>query len=225
MNTLTNQLRNYVDAAFSGLWIETYEPDEAVKEIDALCRSENWKYAVWDIERGLCQDGEFKTTDPLPVVQSLTSLADSTTPTLLILRNYHRFLGSIDIIQAIERQIAQGKTRRAFVVVLAPVVQIPAELEKLFVVVEHPLPDKEQLRQIAQEVLGGTELPDESNTHRLGRRRWNDEIRSRGSVCVVDLTARRPVARAHLATQGEYVASIVGVAALSRRDSDPRRPR
>ena len=62
---LTDTLRNYVDAAFSGLWIETYEPDEAVKEIDTLCRNENWRYAVWDIEQGLKIDNEYQKTDPL----------------------------------------------------------------------------------------------------------------------------------------------------------------
>ena len=164
---LTKTLRNYVDAAFSGIWIETYEPDEAAKEIDTFCRNENWRYAIWDIEQGLKIDNDYQKIDPLTVVQSLGSLANGETPILLVLRNYHRFLGSIEIVQAVERQIAQGKTRRAFIIVLAPIVQIPPELEKLFVVVEHPLPDREQLRQIAKEVLGDAELPDEPNTHRV----------------------------------------------------------
>jgi hypothetical protein len=47
------------------------------------------------------------------------------------------------------------------VVVLAPVVQIPVELEKLFVVIEHALPDREQLAAIARELTSDTpeELP------------------------------------------------------------------
>ncbi len=165
MNSLAETLRNYVAACFSGLWIETFEPDEAIREIDILCRDENWKYATWDVEQGLQQNGEAQKMDPLTVVQTLASLSDGETPMLLVLRNFHRFLGSIDIVQALERQIAHGKIRRAFVVVLAPVVQIPAELEKLFVVLEHPLPDKEQLRQIATEIAG--ELPEEPNTRRV----------------------------------------------------------
>src|SRR5205814_6887549 len=36
--------------------------------------------------------------------------------------------------------------------VLAPVVQIPVELEKLFVVLEHALPDRAQLERIAREL-------------------------------------------------------------------------
>jgi hypothetical protein len=38
------------------------------------------------------------------------------------------------------------------VVVLAPVVQLPVELEKLFVVIEHDLPDRDQLAEIAREI-------------------------------------------------------------------------
>ncbi|MCL2306007.1 MAG: AAA family ATPase, partial [Planctomycetaceae bacterium] len=162
---LINNLRNYIDAAFSGLWIETYEPEEAIREIDTLCRDEKWCYDVWDIEQGLKQGSEVQSMDPLSVVQNLGSLAPGETPFLLVLRNFHRFLGSIEIVQAVERQITQGKTRRAFIIVLAPVIQVPPELEKLFQILEHPLPDREQLRQIATEIAG--ELPDEPNTHRV----------------------------------------------------------
>ncbi len=54
------------------------------------------------------------------------------------------------------RQIHHGKSSRCFVVVLAPVIQIPAELKKLFTVVDHELPNHTQLEWIAREVA--TEL-------------------------------------------------------------------
>ena len=55
-------------------------------------------------------------------------------------------------------QIAAGKQARTFVVILAPVVQIPVELEKQFVVVEHDLPGRDQL---------GADRP--RRRHRAGR--------------------------------------------------------
>ena len=36
--SLTEQLTDYVHAAFSGLWVLTQEPDEAEREIAALAR-------------------------------------------------------------------------------------------------------------------------------------------------------------------------------------------
>jgi len=92
------------------------------------------------------------TTDPLAVIRATSQLSQGSTTTLLVLRNFHRFLASTEIIQAIERQVSQGKHTRTFLVVLAPVTQIPAELEKLFTVIEHELPDHSQLDGIARGV-------------------------------------------------------------------------
>ena len=51
--TLTDQLTDYVHAAFSGLWIQTHEPDEAEREIVHHARQQHWNVAVWDIAQGL----------------------------------------------------------------------------------------------------------------------------------------------------------------------------
>ncbi len=77
---------------------------------------------------------------------------DSTTTlgtTVLLFENLHRFMGSVELIQAVARQAITGKHNRAFIVVLAPVTQIPPELDKLFVCVVHELPDHAQLEEIA----------------------------------------------------------------------------
>jgi hypothetical protein len=50
---LAEQLRDYVNAAFTGLWIHTQEPDEAEREMLEHSRSAGWTTAVWDIARGL----------------------------------------------------------------------------------------------------------------------------------------------------------------------------
>ena len=80
---------------------------------------------------------------------------------LLVLTNFHRFLNSAEIVQALAHQISRGKQNRTFVVILAPLVQIPIELEKLFVVVEHELPSREQLEEIARSIaVEEGELPE-----------------------------------------------------------------
>ena len=71
---------------------------------------------------------------------------------MLLLPNFHRFLNSPEVVQTVLTQILAGKQQRTFVVILSPVVLIPVELEKLFVVIEHALPDREQLERIASEL-------------------------------------------------------------------------
>ncbi len=155
--SLVTTLSEYICAAFSGLYVHTFEPDEALREIGELCRQRDWRLAVWDLDRGLALDaGSAMTTgvpamasDPLAALRALSGLAGTEGASLLVLRNFHRFLGSAEIIQALEHQLAQGKVQRTFVVILAPVVQLPIELERLFVTVSHDLPGREQLQAIA----------------------------------------------------------------------------
>ncbi len=157
--SLTEQLTDYIHAAFTGLWIQTSEPDEAEREILQLCRSKHWKVAVWDIANGLRLPGDASTTptdaatgDPLAALRALSALAEAGNTALLLLPNFHRFLNNPEVVQTAFTQLIAGKQRRTFLVVLAPVVQIPVELEKLFVVLEHALPGRDQLERIAREL-------------------------------------------------------------------------
>ena len=57
-------------------------------------------------------------------------------------------------------QIIAGKQNRTILIVLSPIVQLPTELEKMFVVIEHELPDRDQLAEIARGIATeDSELP------------------------------------------------------------------
>lgn len=164
--TLAVTLEEHVRAAFSGLYVQTAEPDEALAEIRSLCHAQSWRLATWDLNEGLVAHGSTAdaatstTIDPLAAVRAVATLADSNCPTLCVLRGFHRFLGSPEVVQAVERQLHLGKTQQSFIVILSPVLQLPAELERLFVVVEHELPSREQLLSIARGIATESgELP------------------------------------------------------------------
>ena len=95
-------------------------------------------------------DADAAGTDPLAAISAINALASADSSALLVLQNFHKFLGSPEIVQTLAGQIVKGKQNRTFVVVLSPVVNIPIELEKHFVVIEHELPGREQLEEIAR---------------------------------------------------------------------------
>jgi hypothetical protein len=157
MISLSQRLSEYISACFTGLWVVSHEHDDALAEIAEMCRQENWRLALWDVERGVQipgqttgQSQEAGGTDPLAAIRSLSTLATPDSSALLVLVNFHRYLGSPEIVQALAQQISAGKSRRTFAVILSALVQIPTELDKLMIVVEHELPDRAQLEQIAR---------------------------------------------------------------------------
>src|SRR4051794_39802899 len=106
MMSLAERLSEYVRAAFTGLWIRSAEHDDAILEIARLCRQQGWALATWDIDRGLSLAGRDEgpgtavaASDPLAAIKALGPLATDDGTALLVLRNFHRFLGSPEVVQ------------------------------------------------------------------------------------------------------------------------------
>ena len=153
--SLTERIGELVRACFTGIWVESHEHDDAIAEIAAMCRQESWRLATWDIDAGLRLQGaeqsiETATNDPLAAIKSLAAFSGQEQPAILVLVNFHRFIQSGEIVQALARQIANGKQNRTIVVILSPILQVPPELEKQIIVIEHDLPHRAQLADIAR---------------------------------------------------------------------------
>ena len=161
-------LIEHINAAFSGIWVQTHQPDEAEREIRQLAQDQGWEIAFWDIARGIQAPGQGASPqgggDPLAAVRHLAAMAGSTC--LLVCHNLHRFLNHAELVQVLQQTLLEGKADRRVLVVLAPVVQLPPELERLFLVLEHALPDRGQLRQMALS-LSGTESPEPPSLDRI----------------------------------------------------------
>lgn len=171
---LSQQLSEYVSACFTGLWVQSHEHEDALTEIAQMCRDQQWRLATWDIDQGLKIPGQGEDTpeaggtDPLAAIRAVNTLASEESSAILVMVNFHRFLQSAEIVQALAGQIAMGKANRTFIVVLSPVVDIPTELDKHFVVIEHDLPGREQLEEIARGIATEEgELPEGNDLGRI----------------------------------------------------------
>src|SRR3954465_9201874 len=105
--TLSERLSEYIQACFTGIWIESHEHEDAIQEIAQLCHKEKWQMAVWDVDQGLRVAGsqsvkpESGGSDPLAAIRSMSALAAQDSSAVLVLVNFHRFLQSAEIVQAL----------------------------------------------------------------------------------------------------------------------------
>src|SRR4051794_307101 len=105
--SLSDRLSEYVRACFTGLWIQSFEHEDALAEIAQLCRQENWRLATWDIDHGLQVPGQTSPAadtvgnDPLAAIRSISALSSADGSAILVLTNFHRFLNSAEIVQAL----------------------------------------------------------------------------------------------------------------------------
>ena len=101
--TLSTRLREYVAAAFTGIYIQSHEHPDALREIAQLCRDEKWALATWDVDHGLQVAGHAAgntASDPVATIRSINGLVTKDGSALLVLSNFHRFLQSAEIVQA-----------------------------------------------------------------------------------------------------------------------------
>ncbi len=146
--TLRGKLEELMNAGFSGIWIQSVEHDAAELVVAQIAKARGCLAASWNADRGLGEIGSMDgdgSEDPTPSVKSL----GRATKMVLVFRNLHRFFrgdGGTELIASLDLAIMNAKANSAFLVVVSHTVdQIPAELQKHFVIVEHSLPNVEEL--------------------------------------------------------------------------------
>lgn len=154
---LNKEIKELVSAGFSGIWIETAECDCAVKTIEETASKENWGFDVWDIDAKLYSN-RMECPGPIQALRSLVELPKTHNVQILVLKNFHRFLPNPEVTQMLANRVAHGKQSSQIVVIVAPVLQLQPEIEKLFTVIHHDLPDETQLRAICDGVFVGNDF-------------------------------------------------------------------
>ena len=83
--SLTARIQELVSACFTGIWLETCEPEEACREISSLCQTQSWRLASWDCDVGLKIHGhDLSTQHDNPAPTLAETLADTTDPLAVI---------------------------------------------------------------------------------------------------------------------------------------------
>ncbi len=162
--TLSQRVAELSRANVGGLYVQTAEPDAACIELAQMCRREGWRFVTWDFVRGLNSNGfEIDSVvtptigNPTAALMAIRELGSQPGTTLLALRGVHRFLDRPDVVLTWERQLTAARGLRLMLIILAPVVSLPVELERQFVVLEHGLPAREELFQILCRVTAESE--------------------------------------------------------------------
>lgn len=163
-----------VGAAQTGIRINTDEIPDAIEVIDEQCRKFNWKLQIWDATRGLQTGSKSEPTqanqptDPLNTSTQVPSLLmtlkqilnapklanphepGETRKVITLIKNMHLIFQPRDAISSvIQHLIEDGKDKDKYIVGLMPAETIlPVEVDPLFHVIDHELPDELELEDI-----------------------------------------------------------------------------
>jgi len=139
-------ITDYVKAGYPALLVRTHEQERFISS--TLPQLNGRTAYTWDLVRGYRELGngdDWQEADPYDLPNFA---ARGKEKAVWFLRNYHFNLKDPGIIQAIQNNIPAYKTKGITLVILAPDSDLPPELEREVVVLDFPLPTRDELRAI-----------------------------------------------------------------------------
>ena len=159
-------INEYLRAGYPGLVLLTYEPLRAEK---TLMPDTGWNSYAWNCQRGIRAAGGDQpveeTTDPQEAVNFLNNKQN----TILFAHNLHLFMDNPELIQAIQNGTELWKSLGNCLIILAPQITLPAELEKCFALVDFPFPTPEELLNIQKDIADSLGLETDPHTAQLAK--------------------------------------------------------
>ena len=155
-------LEDYLKAGYPAILLLTQEPHRA----ESVLPRDGWTFLAWDCLRGFRQAGSPRPLDEIrDPVEALDQLGRNP-DTVLLAHNLHLFLDIPELVQAIQNGIPRWKATGCCLVVIAPTIQLRPEIEKIFHVIDLPLPTQEELFAMQQDLARGVHLQGDSGNSR-----------------------------------------------------------
>ena len=143
--------QDYLRAGYPFLWVQTDEESRAIKTL--YHESGDYQCFTWDVAGGLRElsTGQVKPMpNPVTILQHVMTFPESS---VLFLLDFHIYIKAPEIFRTIKNIFQAMKGTDRHIVIISSLLIIPAELGKLITVLDFPLPDVEELKEIAQKVI------------------------------------------------------------------------
>ncbi len=138
-------------AAYPLIYVITQEEERAFRLIEEAGAAGRKSISTWSIARGFGETPEGPGVFGDPGV-ALDRIRDTETPELFVLFDFHQYLGDPLVIRKLRERLRQCAKRRQSIILVAPVLVLPPDLEKEAAVLDLPLPKAVELKEVLDEV-------------------------------------------------------------------------
>lgn len=198
-------LLHYVRAGFAGLYLRTAEEQRVEALLLSAAQDRQRKLFVWSCTEGLRQvhpklaQGQ-QTAPQQPITDPVKLLArvqqDDFTEAIVLLRDFHEFLQSsasgISVRRSFRDAIAKCRDKKVALVIVAPRLVLPPEIEKDVTVLDFALPGESELGQVLDFIAGQARV---AAPHAAERRAVLDAAKGLTTIEAQDVFSLSLVAR------------------------------
>jgi ATP-dependent 26S proteasome regulatory subunit len=150
INTVIDTL---IRARYPIIYIVSWEEDRVTDALSKLAGPRGRKLYTWTVTQGIGFNSHGKddsTRDPLAALDYIMNSRDHA---VFVLRDFHSFISDKSVTRKLRDLAYALKLTSKTLVILAPVLRIPPELEKDITVVDYPLPNAEELDGLLEGII------------------------------------------------------------------------
>jgi SpoVK/Ycf46/Vps4 family AAA+-type ATPase len=150
------EIDTLIRARYPLLYLVTFEEQRVDAYLADLASAHGKELVEWSITRGLrllsgAQRGP-AIDDTAEPVKALAHILKLKQPSLVLLKDFHRHLEEPVVVRALREVGLALKSTRSTVLMVAPTLRLPEELEKEVSVIDVPLPTKADLMQLLKDI-------------------------------------------------------------------------
>jgi len=140
------------------IYLVTWEEDRTEKILERIAKKLGKKCHSWTSSGGFPSIQLEKPDQPLFALDHILKTPESG---LFVLKDFHVFLNPErnfelnHVIRKLRDLASQLRTSKKTLIIQAPLLQIPLEIEKDITVIDIPLPNQEEIREILDGILSG----------------------------------------------------------------------
>jgi MoxR-like ATPase len=232
LSPFAERLRDYLRAGYPALAILTHEEERLLGDLRTLGGA-GWGVVTWTMARGWADaDGKVLNQgqgDPVRAVQALMTLPEKT---VAVFFDLHPYVAQLpELVRTVRDALPTAKATQRPLLLCSPDAALPVELEKDVVLLDYPLPAREALQNLLDELVGPAKitLPPVVRDAMLEAARgltWNEAenafalalIRDRARVAAMPGTVQREktalVRKSGLLDPAETLDAVGGLAPL-----------
>src|SRR6266705_2306058 len=156
------ELETLIRARYPILYIITSEEVRVQNLVMEIAKKRQKKVFEWSYSTGIVPAGtsiqsqkhrNAATKDPLA---ALDQVIEQVEPALFVFKDFHPFLtkNNFAVVRKLKEIALHLKNSFKTILLVSPVMEIPTELEKEITVVNYPLPSREDLSALLDEIAG-----------------------------------------------------------------------
>lgn len=148
-----------IRARYPIIYVVSWEEKRVEETLREICQKRGKKMLQWTLTTGIA--GNAASKDPLAALDFIMGAPDQT---VFVLKDFHPFINDVAVTRRLRDLVYALKTSYKTLVLLSPLLKLPAELEKEITVVDYQLPTLKDIDRLLEGIIQSVRANPQINT-------------------------------------------------------------